>query len=200
MNREERELKAVGNTDLVIDVSKIVLNHLFGGTELRGDLFVLESLNDQRNDAQLFRREAVANARSDDVVLRRFGGGSGVLNPGFAARDFAHTLDQRCSAHVAEDHAADAELQVLRAVVGAFDDDDEARLDLLRGFDELANVHAHRGGKDEDVGAEALQRDHHAVGVFALRDDAEIVFDGQHLGGAGAEYGLAIGQNNLKHW
>ena len=200
MNREKRELEAIGDADLVIDVPEVVLNHLLGSSKLRRNFFVLESLNDEGNDAQLFGSEAIANAGADDVVLGGFGGGSGVLHPGFAARDFAYAFNQRRAAHVAEDYAADAELQVLRAVVAAFDDDDQARLDLLRCFNELANVHAHGRGEDEDVGAEALQRDHHAVSVFALRDDAEIVFDGQHLGGAGAEYGLAIGQNNLKHW
>ena len=69
MQSEKRQLEPVGDADLVVDVAQIILDDLLGSPQLQSDLFVLETLNDQRHDAQFFRRQAIANARSDKVVV-----------------------------------------------------------------------------------------------------------------------------------
>ena len=50
MDGEQRQLQPVRNSDLVVDVAQIVLDHLLGGAELGGDLFIFVSLHDERDD------------------------------------------------------------------------------------------------------------------------------------------------------
>src|ERR1039458_7277869 len=56
-----QELGPVGDADLVIHVSEVILDDLLGRPQLRGNLLVLVALHDQRHDAQLFRRQAIAH-------------------------------------------------------------------------------------------------------------------------------------------
>src|SRR5262249_51401087 len=160
--------KTIGDTDLVVNVAQIILNNLLSGSQLNCNFLVLEALYDQSNNSQLFWRQAIPYAGSDDVVLGGFGCSSGVLYPGLVPRYFANAFHQRSSAHVAEDYASNAELQVLCAVVAAFDHDHQARLGLLRELNECANVDVHRCRKDKNIGAEAFHRGQHPLSVFAL--------------------------------
>src|SRR6185437_198346 len=94
MNREQSEFKTVGNADLVIHVAQIVLDHLLSGAQLSRDFLVLVSLNNERNNAKLFRGEAIAHAQSHHVVFSELAWNRDVLDPGLATRDFAYAIDQ----------------------------------------------------------------------------------------------------------
>ncbi len=52
VNGEQRKLESIGDTDLVIDIAQIVLDHLLGGAEFGGDFLVLVALHDQGNNTQ----------------------------------------------------------------------------------------------------------------------------------------------------
>ena len=58
MDGKQRQLKPVGNSDLVVHVAQVVLDHLFRGSELGGDFFILIALHDQGDNAQFFRGQA----------------------------------------------------------------------------------------------------------------------------------------------
>ena len=62
---EEGEFEAVGDAGLVVDAAQVVLDDLFLGAELVGDVFVLAALNDECDDLHLFGGEAVADAGAD---------------------------------------------------------------------------------------------------------------------------------------
>ena len=94
MNREQSEFKTVGNADLVIYVAQIVLDDLFGCSQLSRDFLVLVSLNNERNNAKLFRGQAITHAQSDHIVFGQFTGYGDVLDPGLAAGHFAYAIDQ----------------------------------------------------------------------------------------------------------
>ena len=53
--------------------------------------------------------------------------------------------------------------------------------------------------EDQHVGAEFFQRHDGLFIVVGLRDHAHFIFHRQHLGGAGAEDSLVIGQNQFQH-
>src|SRR5437899_957424 len=66
----------------------------------------------------------------------------------------------------------------------------------------------HHGGKagvglnakDHDCGVEFLERHHHLLSVLRLRHNAQIIFNGQNFGRAGAEDCLVVSQNDLQHY
>ncbi len=60
--------KAVGDTDLVINIAQIILDYLLGGPKQICDFLVLESLHDQGDNLQFLGRQAVANPGADKVV------------------------------------------------------------------------------------------------------------------------------------
>ena len=68
MNGEKREFESIGDADLVVNVAQIILYDLLGGSKLIRDLFVLEALNDERNDLEFLGCKTIADARSDEVI------------------------------------------------------------------------------------------------------------------------------------
>src|SRR5438067_1193082 len=53
VNGEERQLQAIGDANLVVNVAQVVLDDLLGGAEMVGNLFILVALDDVGNDAQI---------------------------------------------------------------------------------------------------------------------------------------------------
>ncbi len=64
MNGKQRKFETIRNADLVIYVAEIILDDLLGRPQLRGDFFILVSLNDERDDAQFFCSQAIAHSQS----------------------------------------------------------------------------------------------------------------------------------------
>ena len=108
MDREQCQFEPVRNSDLVVNVAQIILDDLLRRAQLRSDFFVLVSLDDERDDAELFRCQAVADAQSDHIVFGEFAWDSDILHPSFAPRDFAHAIYQRSAGDVSVDNTVSA--------------------------------------------------------------------------------------------
>jgi len=64
VNREQGEFQPVRHADLVIDVAQVVLDHLFGGFQLKCNFLVALALHNASDDHRLFGRESRLWARS----------------------------------------------------------------------------------------------------------------------------------------
>src|SRR5262249_11249534 len=140
VNGEESELEAVRDSDLVVHVAQVILDDLFGGAQLRGDLFILIALHDQRDDLQLFWGQAVPHAGTHLVIYAIVGtGGDGclILHPTLPLGDFADALHQRGSGHVAEDNPMHAAGDVARQVLSVLSYDLQLGVLLAGGGDDV---------------------------------------------------------------
>ena len=154
VNGEQRKLKTIGDTDLVVDIAQIVLDHLLGGAEFGGDFLVLITLHDQGNDTQFLLREAVDDAGTDHVVLADFDGNGIVLDPGVTARNGAHAIEQVRSGHVAEDNTVSTGAEIAGRIFARFRNHDEPAFDFRCRLGQTVNVGIKVGGADDDGGAE----------------------------------------------
>lgn len=66
---EECELEPVRDPGLVEDSAHVVFDHLFGVSQLVGDVLVLVSLDEERHDFKLFTGEAIARLFAECVGL-----------------------------------------------------------------------------------------------------------------------------------
>ena len=78
-------------------------------------------------------------------------------------------------------------------------ENNDASFITIGGGENGVEVGVKASGDDEHGGAEFIERHEHLFGGLGLRDDAHLVFNGQHLGNASAENCLIIGQNKLQH-
>ena len=62
MDAVERQLQAVGNAQLVVDLAQIILDHLLGGADLLGDFLVAHALRHARDNQQFLVAEPVSGA------------------------------------------------------------------------------------------------------------------------------------------
>src|SRR5579871_2235995 len=129
---EQRQLQTVRYADLIVDVAQVILDDLLGRAKLGGDFLVLVSLYDEGDDAQFFRREAVAHAQADHIVFGELAGHGDILHPGFAARHLAHAVDERSAGHVAVDHAVGTVRHVFLRALAGVGEHNYARLRLIR--------------------------------------------------------------------
>ena len=96
----ERQLKPVGDAELVVDLAQIILDHLLCRAELVGNFFIALALRDAGDDRHFFRRKPRLALRAgqrgclraiglDDPVHRL------VIDPGLSLRDLADAFDQQ---------------------------------------------------------------------------------------------------------
>src|SRR5262249_38123492 len=117
VNCEQRKFQSVGNSDLVVHIAQVVLDHLLGGAELRRDLFVLIPLDDQGNDAQFLGRKTIENSQTDHIVFGEFAGNGDILDPVFTTSNFTHAIHQRWAGDIA---IHDAVRAVAHIALGTF--------------------------------------------------------------------------------
>ena len=96
----ERQFQPVGYAQLVVYLAQVVLDHLFGGADLVGDLLVPHAARDAADDGQLFLGEFGQDARAGERTgLRAIGldhpTDGLVVDPGLAVGDLANAFDQR---------------------------------------------------------------------------------------------------------
>ena len=119
MDRKEGEFESVGDTALVVDASKIVLDHLLFGTELLGNVLVFAALNDQGDDLHLLRGQTIANPCSDAVGALH-GGDVGTLHEALSAGDTANAIYQHAAANVAVKNPFEEHREIVRDLLRVF--------------------------------------------------------------------------------
>src|SRR5581483_11779723 len=128
MNGEQRQLQPIRDADFVVHVAQVVLDHLFGGAELRGDLLILVALYDERDNAQLFRGETIAHPQADHIVFGELAGDGDVLDPGFSPRDLADALHQSGPGDVTVNDAVTADAEIAAGGLAGVGQDHESGL------------------------------------------------------------------------
>src|SRR6185437_15942548 len=97
MDAIERELKPVGDAELVIDLPEIILDHLLGSANFGGNFLVAHSLGDTGDDEQLLVRELGLRTRRGELcglrtICLNYPVDALIVQPGLAGGDLAHTL------------------------------------------------------------------------------------------------------------
>jgi hypothetical protein len=201
----EGQFQTVGDSELVVDLAQVVLDDLFGGADLVGDLFVAHAAGDAADDRELFLGELGLDLGVGEAGgLRTVGfddpANGLIVDPGFAVGDLAHALDQQIGGDGARDDAPDAAAVEFYGVglVGLGDLDDELGAGGLAdqfgdGVDGAGDELAF---KDDDVGGVALQGGVEVGEGLDLRDDADVVFESEDLAHADAIDRLGVGQDD----
>jgi hypothetical protein len=201
----EGELETVGDAELVVDLAQVVLDDLFGGADLVGDLFVAHAAGDAADDGELFFGELGLDFGVSE------GGGLGaigfddpadglIVDPGLAFGDLSDAFDEKVGRDGAGDDATDTATVELDGVglVGFSDLDDEFG---IRGpSDEFGDGVDGAGDElafeDDDVGGVALERGVEIGQGFDLGDDTDVVFEGEDLLDADAIDRLRVGEDD----
>ncbi len=195
---EEGKLEAVGDAGFVVDAAEIVLDDLLFGVELEGDLFVFAALDDEGDDLHFFGGEAVADAGTYGIHSGEHSD-VGVVDVALAAGDATEAVDQVGAGDVAADDAFNLGGDVLGDLLVVFGDEDAAAAAGVGAGYDGGEIELHGGGEDGEDAAELVERGEQAGGVFALRDDAHVVFDCQDAGRARTKDGLIVRKDETIH-
>jgi len=138
VNGEKREFESIGDADLVVNVAQIILYDLLGGSELIRDLFVLEALNDERDDLEFLGRETIADTGSDEVIAFRSCGdwSAGIVQIALAVGNGAYATEEVIAGDGAEGDAVDSDAGVALDVLAIFGDHDHPGLELISDRDD----------------------------------------------------------------
>ena len=90
-------------------------------------------------------------------------------------------------------------LREARRVLAVFHHQHQAGVEAGGVGDDFRELGMQAEREDQHVGAKFFQRHDGLFIVVGLRDHAHLIFHRQHLGGAGAEDSLVIGQNQFQH-
>ena len=195
---EEGELEAVGDAGLVVDAAEIVFDDLLLGAELAGDLLVFAALHDEGDDLHFFGGEAVADTGAD-AVGGVHGGDVGALHVTLATDDAADAVDEVGAGYAAADEAVEVEGDVVGEGFAVLGDQDDAAAKRLGVGKESDEVGVESGGDEDGGAAEAVDGSEEFRHVFALGDDAHVVFEGKNTCGASSEDRLIVGENKSIH-
>src|SRR5581483_12141038 len=75
-----------------------------------------------------------------------------------------------------------------------------SRADFIRRLHNGVEVAVKPASHHQNCGAEFVESHKHLLRSLRLRNDAHLVFYGQHLGDARAKNSLVVGQNEFQHW
>src|SRR5690349_15658253 len=192
VNGKEREFKTVRHADLIVDVAQIVLDDLLGGAKLVGDFLVLITLDDERDDLELLRSQAIAHTRADEVVLLNLLGDVRAFGAGLAMGNFAHAREKSLAGDAAEDDAVDTLRQQLTGILAGLTHYKHTGTTALGNVHHGAQVGVEVRRADEHVRAQLLERDEHLFRRLRLRDDANVLFYREYLRDASAKNRLVI--------
>jgi len=195
MDSEKGEFQPVGDAGLVVDASQIVLHHLLLGVEFGCDFLVLAAFGNECDDLYFFRGQALQNARAHSIV-RRHWRCAHALDDALAG---GHTVQRVYQLH-SGDRAKDDPLSPLRHRSVQFravlQDDDGLASNLFNPVDDLVQVRAYAGGKQNDVPAKGSDGVQKPLRVRALGDDLKIRFQREHARYTGAKNHLIVREND----
>src|SRR5258708_4849852 len=105
-----REFQTIGNAQFVVDLTQIVLYHLLGRAYANRNFFILHALSDAGNNQRFLWRELHLGPGSrwaQTVASISFHNPMNglVLEPRFAARDLAETIDKQFGFDLAREYA-----------------------------------------------------------------------------------------------
>ena len=187
MNGEQGQFQPVAHAGFIVDGTQIILDHLFCGLEPLRNFAVLASLHNQGHDAHFLGGQAVAHARSHQVLFGRLRlrGLRGL--PDVTAGYATHAFHQRRPRHVAKHHAAKSLLQVAGRVLVVFYHHNAAASRGLKQHGDAREIRLKRRRKHHNGTGKCGDGVEHALQVGTLRNNAHVLVHSQNLGGPGAE-------------
>ncbi len=184
----ESQLETVGDAELVVDLAQVVLDNLFGGADLVGDLFVAHAAGDAADDGQLFFGElgldlGVGEAGGLGAVGFDDPADGLVVDPGLTLGDLADAFDEQVGGDGAGHDSANAAAVELDGIgfVGLGDLDDELGFGGLTdefgdGIDGAGDELAF---EQDDIGGVALQGGVEILERLHLSNDPDVIFEGK---------------------
>jgi len=201
----EREFQTVSHSQLVVDFAKIILDHLLGGANPQGNLFVLHPLRDAGDDERLFGRERHFRTRPCRThALRAIGlhhpPDGAAVEPGFTLSDFAQAFHQHFRLNFARNDAVRAAPEQVERhlLVGLLQHNDQMAGRTLP--EKIGNsvrwIRSQGGLEDYDVGGKFLNGGNGLIEALGLADNPYVIFERKDLAQPSAENGLGIRHNH----
>src|SRR6266478_10129789 len=201
----EREFQTVGDSQLVVNFAKIILDHLLGGAYPQGNLFVLHSLRNAGDDERFFGSERHFWTRPRRThALRAIGlhhpGDSAALKPGFTLTDFAQAFDQQFRLNFARNDAMRATPEQVKRhlLVGLLQHNNQTAARTLP--EKIGNsvrwIRRQRRLEDHNVGGKFLNGSNGLIEALGLADNPYVVLERKDLSQPDPENGLRIRHNH----
>src|SRR6266404_7409132 len=201
----ECEFQSVGDSQLVVNFAKIILDHLLGGANPQGNLFVLHPLGNTGDNERFFGRERHFGTRPCRTqALRTIGlhhpGDGAALKPGFTPSDFAQAFDQHFRLNFARNDAMRAAPEQVERhlLVGLLQHDNQTAARILP--EKIGNsvrwIRRQCRLEDHNVGGKFLNRSNGLIEALGLADNPYVVLKRKDLAQPHTENGLGIRHNH----
>ena len=201
----QRQLEAIGDAELIVDLAQVVLDYLLGRSNLIGNLFVAHSASDAPDNGKFFFRELWLHpgvgerGRLSPVGLdhptNRL-----VVDPRFTFSNLTHALDEQIRRDRSRNNATDATPVKLDGIgfIGLCDLHDELRIGRL----------PHQLWNSVDCPSDKLSFEKDHVGWITLKssvkirksldlsDDTDVILQSEHLLHSHAIDSLRISQDD----